>query len=308
MKTTPFFSKEIKVGRIFKALGVSLLCLVSITTVFTFGYDSLLTLYSKYSAASYVKNSEVLGVEDMAEFTGSYGDYKYDEAVWDFEMDREGYYKLDELITYPEFYLPVNKGAVKETWLLKGQRKLNLSCPDLSKELVVAGNSYGCTLTYNNQVLNKNVRMIGTCDDVDKQTGCSLEVAFRVYSNRWGSSNANEYIVTYEWATGSKDEISVYKLSDGKSTHLKFNEDGRVEDKWFISSYASELYGKYTTWENKVDFNDEVELVTLLHEPSMGSGNNLENIFKIWKVKDSQLIRIKTVFDLYRDDEGRYWN
>lgn len=307
MNKKAIISTEIKPSRVLKAVGISLVCLISLFTVFSFGIESIQSLYQKYSATPPEVSKEVLGTEDKAEFTGSYGDYKYDEAVWDFSMDREGYYKLAKFIENPEYYLPANKGVVNETWLLKGQKKVELVCPDLTDEVVIPGNSYNCSILYNGKLLNDTVRMIGLCNDWDNQTDCAVEVAFTVFSDRYGSTDSDEYIVTSEWATGSKDNISVYRLNDGKANLMKFTDGEISEDSWMISSYVFEMYGKYTTWENQKDFNDEIELVTMFHEPSMGSGNNLENIFKIWRLSDNKLERSKTIFDLYREGEDAHW-
>ncbi|MCC7290263.1 hypothetical protein IT417_03375 [bacterium] len=307
MNKKAFINTEIKPSRVLKAVGLSLVCLISLFTVLSFGIESLLSLYQKYSATPQEVSKEVLGTEDKAEFTGSYGDYKFDEAVWDFGMDREGYYKLAKFIENPEYYLPETKGAINQTWILKGQNKLMLSCPDLSDTFVIAGDYHACTISYNGKAVNKSVRMTGTCDNTDKQTGCSAEVGFTVYSQRYGSSNASEYLITYEWASGSKDNIYVYRLKDGKADLLKFIDGDVTEDSWYISSYAFEMYGKYSAWENQMDFNDEIELVTMFHEPSMSSGNNLENIFKIWRLNDNKLERLKTIFDLYREGEDAHW-
>jgi hypothetical protein len=307
MNKKAFISAEIKPRRVLKALGISLVCLISLFTVFSFGSESFQSLYQKYSATSQEASKEVLGTEDKPEFTGSYGDYKHDEAVWDFSMDREGYYKLAKFIENPEYYLPANKGVINETWILKGQKKLDLVCPDLTDEMVIPGNSYNCSILYNGKLLNDTVRMIGLCNDWEKQIDCSVEVAFTAFSDRYGSTDSDEYLITSQWASGSKDDISVYRLHNGEADHLKFTDGEVIDESWYISSYAFEMYGKYTTWENKKDFNDEIELVTMFHEPSMGSGNNLENIFKIWKVNENKLERYKTIFDLYREGEEAHW-
>ncbi len=311
MKTTKFFSKEIKLGRVFKGLGVSLACFIMLGFISFFGIDSTLNLFDRYSATTLTQKSEVLGVNDEAKLVGTYGDvYPNDpktEFVWDWERSREDYYLLEKFIENPEYFLPRWKGIVSQTWLLKNQKELKLVCPDLTKELVIAGNYYNCTLSYNGKVLKKDVRMTGSCKDFDKQNDCSAEVAFTVYSNRWGDHNSDEYIVANTWASGSKDWATVFKLNNGKSTKLMFTNGYKSTDKLYISSYSFDLYGKSSTWENEQNFNDEIVFMTMFHEPSMGSDNNVENIFEYWMIKGNNLEFQKKVVDLYREGEEPHW-
>ncbi len=176
----------------------------------------------------------------------------------------------------------------------------------------VAGDYYPCTLSYNGEVLTEKLRYEAYCRDFESTASCHGQTNFRVFSDTYSDTDSNEYVVVSEWASGSKDWISVYRLNNGSASLLPFFYNEKEEDRWYISSYAYDMYGLYSTWDNMKNFNDPIQLVTSFHEPSMGSKdrqtlNNVEDIYRIWDVVGDRLELKETVVDVYRDEDVRYW-
>jgi hypothetical protein len=172
---------------------------------------------------------------------------------------------------------------------------------------VVAGDSYPCTLSYNNQILTENLRFESYCKEYTDYRNCGSHVNFRVFSDTFADPSSKEYLVLSEYASGSKDWIYVYRLENGHAVLLPFVINDNKENNYYISSYAYDLYGLYSSWKNMYDFNDPIELVTYFHEPSMGSDNNVEGYYDIWDVTEENVVFKERVVDLYRDGDTAHW-
>ena len=314
MSNNPFLSKEVKLKRVFKGFAIGFPLIIMI---FVIG-NHYINLVDDALRTHYVgkKQEKVLGVkESKPQLIGSYGDIsENDTFVWDWDpyWEREGYYQLDRFIEDPEYFIASKKFALKDSWTLRNGYKLSVSCIELDMRKANPGDTYPCTISYNGQLLSRNLRYEAYCKDSEKLSSCHGLANLRVFSETYGDSSSDEYVVVSEWASGSKDWIYVYRLNNGTATLLPFLYNGKEEEKWFISSYAYDMYGLYSTWENEINFNDPLEFVTYFHEPSMGatSGeymNNVEGIFRIWSVEDDKLRLKETVVDLYREEDIAHW-
>jgi len=309
MSSNPFLSKEVKFKRVKKGFAIAFPLTIMIFVIGNH-YINLIddTLRNHYVGE---KQEKVLGVEDLEpKLVGSYGDVGEDDTfVWDWDpyWEREGYYKLDRFIEDPEYFISDKKYKLEDEWELRNGYKLTIACIKLDMTKTVAGDYYPCTLSYNGQILTEYLRYEAYCRDFENTKNCSGRTNFRVFSETYGDQDSSEYLTVSEWATGSKDWISVFRLRDGKAELLPFTYNGNEEEKWYISSYSYDMYGLYSTWENMKNFNDPLEFVTYFHEPSMGSDNNVEGIFEIWDVKDDKLELKETVIDLYREGDQPHW-
>lgn len=313
MSNNPFLSKSISSKRILKGLAISIPCTIMILYVGIYYIDLIDTSLRDY----YLGNSQdkVLGVESEPQLIGSYGDVSEgDTFVWEWDpyWEREDYYKLPRFIEDPKYFISDKIFKLEKTWELKNGYELSLSCIELDMKKAVAGDYYPCTLSYNGEVLTENLRYEAYCKDFENTESCRGITNFRVFSDTYSDTESDEYVVVSEYASGSKDWIYVYRLNNGKASLLPFFYKEKEEDRWYISSYAYDMYGLYSTWENMNNFNDPIQLVTSFHEPSMGSQvkgaeNNVEDIYRIWDVVGDRLELKETVVDLYREGDSAHW-
>jgi hypothetical protein len=313
MSNNPFLSKSVSFKRILKGLVISIPCTIMILYIGIYYADQIDTSLREH----YIVNSkdEVLGVVSDPQLIGSYGDVGVDDTFvweWDRNWERDGYYKLERFVEDPEYFINDKEFKLEDTWELRNGYELTLSCIELDMTKTVAGDYYPCTLSYDGQILTENLRYEAYCKDFENTESCHGLANFRVFSDTYSDTDSNEYVVVSEWASGSKDWISVYRLNNGTATLLPFLYEGEEDDRWYISSYSYDMYGLYSTWENMKNFNDPVQLVTSFHEPSMGSKNpqtlnNVEDIYRIWDVVGDRLELKETVVDLYREGDTAHW-
>lgn len=314
MSSNPFISTEVNLKRVGKGVAIFLPCLIMMLVVGSY-YSDLIdsTLRNYYIGDSQEK---VLGVEESEpKLVGSYGDVSEEDTFvweWDPYWEREGYYQLEKFVEDPEYFISKKNFTLKDTWTLRNGYELSVSCAELDMDKAIAGDTYPCALSYNNQVLSEGLRYEAYCNDFEKHDNCHGRTNFRVFSETYADSSSNEYVVVSEWATGSKDWITVYRLNNGVATLLPFVYNEEEDEKWYISSYSYDMYGLYSTWENMKNFIDPIEFVTYFHEPSMGSGdpqtfNNVEGIYRIWEINGYKLELKETVVDLYREGDTAHW-
>jgi hypothetical protein len=316
MSSNPFLSKEVKFKRVLKGFAIIFPVFIMILTITAIYYDLIDEALREHYVG--VEEDRVLGAEDEEpHLIGFYGDVNEDDTLvwdWDPNWNRENYYILDRYLDNPEFYIPEDKYTLKESWTLKDGYILEMNCQEVVKETAAGMNPHSCTLTYNGQILSDEVRYEVFCSDYNNYDNCSGTVRFVVFSDLSGSKGSKEFIAVSDYATGSKDWLSIYKIQNGKANMIPFpsGEEDIKPGSWYISLSAFEMYGLYSTWENSKDFNDPIEVVTYFHEPSMGSKvegteNNVEGIFRIWGVENGRLELKENVIDLYREDDLPHW-
>jgi hypothetical protein len=314
MSSNPFLSKEVKFKRVLKGFAIIFPVFIMILTITVIYYDLIDEALREHYVG--VEEDDVLGAEDEEpHLIGSYGDVSGDDTLvwnWDPNWDREGYYKLEKFVEDPEYFISKKEFALKDTWELRNGYELTLSCTELDMTKAIAGDTYPCTLSYNGQILTENLRYGAYCREYGDHNNCHGQTNFRVFSDIYSDAESSEYVVVSEWASGSKDWISVYRLNKGVATLLPFLYKEEEEEKWYISSYSYEMYGLYSSWENMKNFEDPIEFVTYFHEPSMGSQaegmqNNVEGIFRIWDLVGDRLELKETVVDLYREGDTAHW-
>lgn len=293
MKNNLFQNKEINLKRIRKGITTGLPVAIMI---FVLGnhYINLIddSLRDKYQTEKIVyvdkekvvlvDKDDVLGEritieeEFPDEFTKLTEDYGIEEYVLNWDGTIVGYYKENEYISPPKFYLSGVKDKVSETWSLNNGYKLVLDCPEIEFSKVVVGDSYACKVEYNNRLINDNVRY----DIYSWEEGKSIPsyVSLVLYS-----SEKFEILVLGEYRGGSFDNISVYRLQEGKSQLIPFNFKNELKDTWTVESSMS--LGLYY---NK---NEDLKLVTAHHEPSMGP---LRAVLREWNLGDESLTLMRT--------------
>ncbi len=293
MKNNLFLNNEINIKRIRKGLAIGLPVAIM---VFVLGnhYINLIddSLRDKYQTERIVyvdkekiilvDKDDVLGEEIKTEdelpdeFTRLTEDYGIEEYILNWDGTIDGYEKEYTYISIPKYYLSGVKDKVSEAWNMAHGYKLVLDCPEIELSKVIVGDPYACKVEYNNQLINDNVRY----DIYSWEEGKSMPsyVSLVVYS-----SEKFEILVFGEYSGGSFDDISVYRLQDGKTKLIPFNYKNELKDTWKVESSMS--IGLYY---NK---NEDLKLVTAYHEPSMGP---LRGVIREWKLGDESLILERT--------------
>ncbi len=235
------------------------------------------------------------------------GNYEYipDEYVWYFDIDNYGYFELNKLIDIPQLYLPKQIYSVKESWNLKNNYKLDLVCDPVDITKVGIGDSFKCNISYNNKVIDTNVRHDVFCYWKTNKS-CIDNIGVILYSNRYSKGDV-EYLSLISREDESHNKLSVYKLENGEILLLPFKYEYKGENfsdkSYTVSGTQFELYGikKYGIFDMVSD--GDMELVTFFDEPTMGYNNNIAGIHDIWKIDNDGLYLRKSVMELIED-----WN
>jgi hypothetical protein len=295
MTNPPFLSKEVSIKRLIKAI---LLFIVLPITLFIGGAYIYLTIdnvfYEKYFEPCICEKA-VLGTEKPT-LIGEYGYLRNiaDEYLWQWDWSREGYNKFNRYIDYPQYYHLNHKVSITDNWILKDGYKLELKCDEVDIKEIAPFDPYSCSLYYNDHMVTNNVTQVSFCKDFENYENCSGQVRFTLFSDGYDETTSPEYLVTGSWASGSKEEISIYILEEGDISKIPLISRDGLKDDVYTPFHSFELYKSY---------EDEIELVTLFHEPSMGSKNNVEGIYEIWTLKDGSFYLENTVVDLYDELE-----
>lgn len=299
MKNELFQNKEINLKRIRKGITIGLPVAIMIFVIGNH-YINLIddSLRDKYQTEKIVyvdkekvvlvDKDDVLGEEIKIEqefpdeFTKLTEDYGIEEYILNWDGTIEGYETEYAYISSPKFYLSGVKDKVSETWSLNNGYKLVLDCPEIELSKVIVGDPHACKVEYNNQLINDNVRY----DIYSWEEGKSIPsyVAFVVYSSEYNKSLENfEILVVGEYSGGSFDDISVYRLQDGKTKLTPFNFKNELNDTWTVESFMN-----FRLYYNK---NGDIKLVTAYHEPSMG---RLRAVLREWNLGEESLTLEKT--------------
>jgi hypothetical protein len=223
-----------------------------------------------------------------------------DEYVWRWDMYNYGYFNLNKIVDIPRYYLPKEIYKVSDSWNLKNNYKLDLECEEVDVGSGDLGDSYKCTVSYNDKVIETDVRHDIYCY-WDTNESCTDNIGVVVYSNRY-SEGSVEYMFLLTKEGEEYNKLSGYRLENGEATLLPFKYEHKGEqfsDKSYTISEAEfELYGiqMYGMFDYLMD--GDIELVTFFQEPTMGYNNNIEGIDFVWDVENDGLYLRKTIMEL----------
>jgi len=251
------------------------------------GIISLLLITAFLINPPIYKGNNVLGVETKPQLEGTY-DINIDEYTYEYDWTYEGYTQLEPHINRPEYYIEESNSVVILRWNLKNESIIELSCPDVRMQLMVVGEYYSCILKYNNEVVSNNIRYdLYSSENISSNAG---NVSFIVYSD---ALTDEEYIITGSYAGESHDDISVFRLVNGKAILLPFVDGNTTSNQWNISRPM-----RFKMYES----NGKYKMITYYHEPSMGIENNLKGIYEVWDVTNTGLVKEKTIGEVIRED------
>lgn len=249
-------------------------------------YTSILGIISLLLITAFLLNPpiskeiNVLGIETKPQLEGTYDIY-IDEYTYEYDWTYQQYTQLEPRINKPEYTIEESNFVLTLYWNLKNEYQLELSCPDTKKQQIIPVEYYSCILKYNNIVVSNNIRYdLYSSESISPRGG---NVSFVVYSD---ILTEKEYILTGSYAGQSHDDISVFKLENGKAIPISFVDGDTTTNQWNISRpMISRMY------EN----NGEYKIITYYHEPSMGIENNLKGIYEVWNISENQLVKEKTI-------------
>ncbi len=233
------------------------------------------------------------------------GSYEFvpDEYVWEWDMYSYGYFNLDRMIDIARFYIPKEVYKVSKSWNLKDNNKLDLVCDEVDVRKVELGDSYKCTVSFNNKVIDTDVRHDIFCF-WDSNKSCTDNVGIVLFSNRY-SEGSIEYLFLLNKEGEDYNKLSGYKIEDGEIRLLPFKYEYKGEsysdDSYTILESVFELYGivMYGMFDYLTD--GDVELVTFFQEPTMGLNNNIDGINYIWSLQEDGFHLRKTVMELIEE-------
>jgi len=293
MKNNPFLSKEVKFKRVKKGFAIAFPLTIMLFVIGNH-YINLIedSLREKYQTEKIVyvdkekvvlvDKDDVLGEEitiqqefpdEFDRLTETYG---IDEYVLNWNRKLEGYNEEYPYIFSPKYYLSGEKDKVSESWVLKNGYKLALDCPEIELSKVIAASPYSCRIEYNSQLIKDSVRFDIYTWEENKSLPSSVSLV--VYSPEYNDYMKDfEILIIGEYRGGSFDEISVYRLKDGKASHIPFYYNEENMDIWTVENpiYVSLYYSE----------EGDIKLLTGYHEPSMGP---VRAVLREWKLgKDS---------------------
>lgn len=307
--TNQVSKKRMVIGRImlFGIVSPFLLSLLILPPI----YDQLVSNIRKdireeyesiYATQCYQKDGTLRGDSPLKPtLIGNY-EFEPDEYIWYLNQIDESHYDLAEYISIPKAYIPKEVFSVKQSWNLKNNYKLDLVCDSVDVRKVELENSSKCTISYNNKVLDREVRHDIFCL-WEKNKSCSDNIGVVVYSNKLSQGDV-EYLLIFSRESKNHNKLSMYKLENGEALILPFKYEHKGESfsdiSYTVSGINFKLVGikKFGTFDQLSD--GPVELLTFFNEPTMGVYNNIAGIQSIWSVEKDGLYLRKTQMELIK--------
>jgi len=223
----------------------------------------------------YTKGYEVLGTQ--SEFEKEYLS-QYKETTEAYGIDQYVYgwdWTLDNLtpdtpkVDMPKTVFKGETSVFKRDWSLNNGFILSMECEERELNKVLPGEFYGCSVKYNNQLLEEYVRYY---IDVEDNTG---EVSLKLFT-----SDSEEYLILGTYAGGSYDDVTIYRLANGDAKKLIFHTDSEEKDIWTV------------TYPLGIDFYiNNYKIITKFHNPAYGG----VRVFRVWDLNNDKLTLEKTV-------------
>ena len=280
MKNNPFLSKEVSFKRIFKGLGIGLP--VAIMLFVTGSYYVNLSegyLRDKYKTEKvvYVEKDHVLGEEDTVDFSNSedfqtdYTKWLYNEAdrivnTYDFSSK-----EIEHLTQIPEYKFATNKDIYEESYELSSKDIIGVNCSKLKSDFTLVYDVHYCDILLNSTEV---LTAWSWTDNV------KINPHITIFDNR--DLKYPLIAVGEGFGYGSRDDLSVYTIIDGKLVNLEFNAKGENTETWYVDPYT------------KMYIEDGKEyLVTYFHDPMMVE----KSLTRVWEVSDTDLKLVETILE-----------
>ncbi len=295
MSSNPFLSKEVKFKRVLKGLAITIPCTIIILYL-GFYYVDLIdsSLREHYSSNPQV---EVLGVEGETDLETDFEEeysieldeikegYGIDEYIYNWDGVIEGYSSVSNYLREPIFYFSGDNAEVSRTWRLRDGYEVELYCPPKLLEEVIPGEYYTCTVKYNDILVSDNVRRFISSPDEGKTVDSNVSMV--IYSPfSYSMIKEHEFLVVGSYAGGSYDDISVFKLEEGKPVKKQFMYEDKLENTWSVSNPMS--FGLVSGGD------ENFKLVTHHRNPATGP----VNVFRIWSLGEEYFTLDRTIGDI----------
>lgn len=271
MSSNPFLSKEINSKRILKGVATFLPVVMMIAVIGNY----YVNLIDNTLRDHYTQGYEVLGTQ--SEFEKEYFS-QYEETTQAYDIEEYVYgwnWTYNNLtpdtpkIDMPKTVFNDDTSVFKRDWSLNNEFILSMECEEKDLDQVLPGESYGCSVKYNDQLLEEYARYYINGED---KIG---EVSLKLFS-----TDNEEYLLLGTYAGGSYDDITILRLIDGDIEKLTFHTDSEDKDTWTV------------TYPLAIDFyinNDKI--ITKFHNPAYGG----VRVFRVWDLNNDLLTLEKTV-------------
>lgn len=292
MSSNPFLSKEVKLKRVWKGFAIAFPVVIMISYLSIYYIDLIDTSLREHYLGK--QQIEVLGIKERTNFEIEYASeledmtkgYGIDEYIYNWDGIVEGYYLQTNYIREPIFYFSGDTAEVSEKWRLREGYELELYCPPKLIREVIPGDYYLCTVKYNGVLVSDSVRHYISYPEERKTV--SSQVSMVVYSTSlYENIEGQEFLIVGHYAGGSYDDITVFKLVDGKPVKVPFLYGNKLEDTWMVSSPMSFklLYSEDSNWK----------FITHHRNPATGP----VNVYRIWSLNEDRFTLDRTIGDIY---------
>jgi len=282
MRTNPFLSKEVKCKRVWTGFAVGLPLVIMIVVIGSY-YTNLIKEYlrEKYQTEKivYVESDDVLGCEDNIDFSNSediqtdYTKWLYNEAdsiVESYDIsDRE----IIPIVQLPEIGFSQDQNSVKKDYSLTTADTIGLECFKIDTTASQLYDISYCDVSLNGEKTER-ITAWGWTDNKSIEAHITIFDDEKLYSPL--------IVVAQSFRSGSRDDLSVYRIEESKLKGLKFSSNEELNETWFSNPY-SKLF---------IENNDEF-LVTYFHDPAMIE----KSLTRVWKMGNISVDLTQTILE-----------
>jgi hypothetical protein len=280
VKENIFLSKEVKPKRVGKGILVALSVVIMIFVIgsyFTNSVDNYLRDKYKTEKIVYLENDNVLGEENNIDLSKS-EDFQTDYTKWLYnEADKivDTYDISDKeiinLIQIPGYKFESNNDVYEQKYILSTDDTLTIICTKLESEFETVYDIHHCDISLNS---NKEFTAWSWTDNI------TISPHITIFDDK--NLDYPLVVVGEGFGYGSRDNLSVYKIIDGKFVNIKFKENEKIEDTWWADPYTK-MY---------IEDNKEY-LLTYFHDPIMIE----KSLTSVWEISDTELNLVETILE-----------
>lgn len=275
MSSNPLMSKEVKFKKVLKVLAIAL-PVVIIFVICNNHFNLIDGSFGRKYQTKKVEKENVLGKEitDLSDSEADYTEWFYNEAnrvVGNYDFDGK---EIKPLIQIPTYKFVANKDIYEESYNLSSSDIISVSCNKLKSE---ASSEYEVYDVHFCNVLLNSKEVFTAWSWTD-----NIEISphITIFDNE-----DLEYpliVVGEEFGSGSRDNVSVYKVVDKELVQFTYNDNGEISKTRYVDPYVK-IYVK----------DNQEYVITYFHDPAMSA----KSLTRIWKVEGSNLNLVETILE-----------
>jgi hypothetical protein len=179
--------------------------------------------------------------------------------------------EIKPLIQIPEYKFETSKDTIEKEYRLSSNDIVSVNCSKLESEFSPIYDIHGCDISLNSE------EVLGAWSWTDNKT---IDPHITIYDNE--KLKYPLIAVGEQFGPANRDDLSVYRIVDGKLVNLMFESQEETKKTWFVDPYT------------KMYVEDEKEyLVTYFHDPAMIE----KSLTRVWEVNEKDLKLIETILE-----------